>query len=120
MDIPLWQRRSLSDTPNEQTTPSEKMTKEVETNASINTSYHDFKHSQFFQDVLKALALTADDVSYQDNYLDFGVFNWRFHTSDNIHFQRGQLSTPTFAMMSESSAIKKALWQTIHSNEILY
>lgn len=112
MDIPLWQRKSLVDT------DSQSSTSENEQKSMLNVSFESFSESQIFVDTLTSLSLSIDDVSWKDDHLDLGLFNWYFHDSDTIHYQQGNLKTPIFDHIKQSHFLKKQLWSTFNTHQL--
>lgn len=112
MDIALWQRKSFV---NSVVTELETANKNITSDLSIG----DVVNQQIFQDILRAFSLKTVDISWQKSHIDLGVFNWEFIDDDHVSFDKNTLTTPTIAIIGQSSVLKKQLWQTIIQHNLI-
>ncbi len=66
-----------------------------------------------FNDIIRCLGVSSADLSMSQNQLDLGIINWKFTGADRIEFSHNCLTTPTLDTLTNSPALKKALWQSI-------
>jgi DNA polymerase III psi subunit len=107
MGISLWQRRSL--------------TKTNEGEAKTNVNYLDVNLTelatkQLFTDILLAAGLSVGEVKQKSDHLDLGLFNWFFtpeQSNNKLQWHDQQLFTPSIDIISQSSSLKRQLWQLL-------
>ncbi|QOL25445.1 DNA polymerase III subunit psi [Thalassotalea sp. LPB0316] len=108
MGIKLWQRKS---------TP----VNEAQTTTQIaltSDAFADIQNTVLFQDILLALALTPDQARLIDGHIDLGLINWQFDNTDSCTYTDSQLVTPTLEKITESSELKRQLWQVIQHQQV--
>ncbi|GAA6206029.1 MULTISPECIES: DNA polymerase III subunit psi [Thalassotalea] len=105
MGITLWQRKNLKQT-------SSEVKEESTRNITGDFSANEINKLTIFQDILHALSIKPDDISWQKSHLDLGLFNWQFTDNANIRFEKATLITPSLDKIAQSPVAKKQLWQT--------
>ncbi len=85
---------------------------ENEITAQLPIDYPKIKSTQFFQDILTTLDLSIGEVKAHANFLDLGFINWHLN-ADKISLAHNILSTPSIDVLSQSTSLKRQLWQTL-------
>jgi hypothetical protein len=115
MDISLWQRNNVPSESNSLATNSEK--KVANFIEQTETTLSDLFEKQIFIDILQSVDISIGEISHKNNHLDLGLFNWYFNSTVNdtpaIYYDKNNLFTPSIKLVSQSSVLKKQLWQTI-------
>ena len=105
MEIPIWVQRDRNSTDNNSVNEHIPVPEGV-------------AESQIFTDVLKALALTIEEICITDEQIDLGASLWCFTDKPQITFVGNKLLTPSHSIISANNQLKKTLWQTLQSNLI--
>lgn len=116
MGISLWQRKDL-----ENSTVISKENNDVKDlikNITSEVSADVITSQQIFQDILRALSIQSDDVSWQKTHLELGGFNWQFIENTTVKYEESMLKTPSIEKISQSNTLKKQLWQIILQNNL--
>ncbi len=107
MGISLWQRRAYN---------NQADTEEALTPNYLEIKLNDLAKQQLFIDILLAIDLSIGEVNLQDDHLDLGLFNWYFsadQSQNEIQWHKQKLFTPSINTISQSSALKRQLWQIL-------
>jgi len=115
MGINLWQHKVVADTHNFSSTDNDKPT--INYIEQTETTLSDLFEKQIFIDILQSVDISIGEISHKNNHLDLGLFNWYFNSTVNdtpaIYYDKNNLFTPSIKLVSQSSVLKKQLWQTI-------
>ena len=75
---------------------------------------------RIFLDILQVIDVAIGEIILKPHYLDLGMFNWYFCNASieqaTIYCENNNLVTPSIALIRQSPALKKQLWQTIISS----
>jgi hypothetical protein len=107
MGISLWQRRSSNE-------PDDNDMLTSLTFLDINLT--ELTTKQLFTDIVLATGLSIGEVKQQSDHLDLGLFNWFFTTEQSnskLQWHDQQLFTPPIDIISQSSVLKRQLWQLL-------
>jgi DNA polymerase III psi subunit len=107
MGISLWQRRSSNE-------PDDNDMLTSLTFLDINLT--ELATKQLFTDIVLATGLSIGEVKQQSDHLDLGLFNWFFTTEQSnskLQWHDQQLFTPSIDIISQSSVLKRQLWQLL-------
>jgi DNA polymerase III psi subunit len=107
MGISLWQRRS-SDTSNDN--------QMLTSLTFLDINLTELATKQLFTDILLAAGLSVGEVKQKSDHLDLGLFNWFFtpeQSNNKLQWHDQQLFTPSIDIISQSSSLKRQLWQLL-------
>lgn len=120
MGISLWQSKRDEPTKsalNSMTARHKKVHPEKSYVALNNTLLTELCQQQCFIDILQLFDITIGEVTLKNNHLDCGLFNWYFTTNtfdkSSPYCMNNNLFSPSIALITQSPALKKRLWQTI-------
>lgn len=126
MGIQLWQRRALPlSTPITDKHVNIAANKDSDdkrnTNSELIIDFQKLSKTPLFLDIINCLSVSVGEVTCLNNVLNLGLINWQFHDDDEasiISLDKNLLVTPPFAIISQSSQLKRQLWQTIQTQDI--
>ena len=107
MGISLWQRRS-SDMSNDN--------QMLTSLTFLDINLTELATKQLFTDILLAAGLSVGEVKQKSDHLDLGLFNWFFtpeQSNNKLQWHDQQLFTPSIDIISQSSSLKRQLWQLL-------
>lgn len=104
MGISLWTSKSVE--------------KESENTSYLEINQQELTQSKCFLDILTALGISIEDISFTQYTIDLGQVNWQFHSEETVKFSSANLITPSIEKISNSIAIKRQLWQVICENQL--
>jgi hypothetical protein len=107
MGISLWQRRSSNE-------PDDNDMLTSLTFLDINLT--ELATKQLFTDIVLAAGLSVGEVKQKSDHLDLGLFNWFFtpeQSNNKLQWHDQQLFTPSIDIISQSSSLKRQLWQLL-------
>jgi DNA polymerase III psi subunit len=107
MGISLWQRRS-SDTSNDN--------QMLASLTFLDINLTELATKQLFTDIVLAAGLSVGEVKPKSDHLDLGLFNWFFtpeQSNNKLQWHDQQLFTPSIDIISQSSSLKRQLWQLL-------
>lgn len=107
MGINVWQQRSASNTLKADETESTLQA------AIISIDENSLTQQTLFTDILQCLDLSLGEVTFENNLINLGLFNWQFIETDTISFTHNTLSTPAINAFITNNSLKKELWVTI-------
>lgn len=111
MGIQPWQRKSISTDASSSQVSSDKNIIEV--------SLSQLLELQFFKDVLISLKVSPADISWQNDCLDLGLFNWQFVEQSPIGFNNTTLTTPSLSTITEQAGFKRLLWKELNQHNLV-
>ncbi|WP_159818850.1 DNA polymerase III subunit psi [Colwellia sp. 20A7] len=115
MGISLWQHKVVAGKHNPSNIENDKPVINYVTQTEKTLS--DLLTKQIFIDILQSVDISIGEVNHKENHLDLGLFNWYFNSTGNdnpaIYCNNNNLFSPSIAVISQSPALKKQLWQTI-------
>ncbi len=118
MGISLWQHKSATFT--QTTSAKSNLIQEKQYLSQAPEDLETLSKQTIFTDILLCLELSVGEVLAKKDHLDLGLFNWYFSSNtekeDPIYCTENNLVSPSIALVSQSSALKKQLWQTIIKN----
>lgn len=120
MGISLWQHKAQRSLNNSQ---SHNTAKPIARFINIDNAYlSDLAEKNIFTDTLLACNISIGEVTIKSDHLDLGLFNWYFTIDEkdaqSIRCQHNKLFSPNILLISQSTKLKKLLWQTI-SNHLI-
>ncbi|WP_440875685.1 DNA polymerase III subunit psi [Thalassotalea sp. PLHSN55] len=99
MGINLWCSKAKLDNTSETQTPCE------------NIHFDEVSQLTLFSDILICLNLSIGEVTYSEQQLNLGLFNWQFGKDNGINFNNNLLTTPSLNTLQKSPKLKQQLWQ---------
>lgn len=119
MGISVWQRKSLV------TDDAEKLKGNLNLE---NIDSEALAKDALFADILISLSLNLAEVSFHQDYIDLGDFNWQFASTplqnnndqDNlkVSFADATLTSPSIAQIKQSTSLKRQLWQIVSKHQL--
>ncbi len=117
MGISLWQRKSVNFTPvaslDKQEEKSTTTTSKNLTSPADNIELIALKKQPILHDIAQSIALSTEQITLAEKGLKIGSYKWLFTAEQTMSFQDNTLITPPLSDITQSSMLKRQLWQIL-------